>query len=452
MLGLLASLALAAPDAGGRLETHLRLGTAGCTPSTAADCRWLDFQDLLVLRGRLEDAPNDGISWRVRGAIRLRTPTGVDEVADASDNTRIQPLTFDLDEAWIRMARVQDPVVEVIIGQQRHAWGVADGISPVDVVNPYDLADPTRFDKRLGLPTASLSLRGGRVAAEAVVAPLFRPARMPGELDILADADTLFDFADLGAPNVELGELETRTDVPDARLGFAGAGLRLSAQTPDVDLALVGYRGRDSLPQVGGEALLVGFASNSDRVDVGVPVVYPVFWMAGLEAKAALPGDIAMWVEGGAFLPEETAITARRGQLDGLVGLGVIDEIPDPLPRTVIQDGQVFGRWVVGIERFFGRALINAQWVHGTPLERSRGEIKDYAALAVQVTASDTVQVLASGLTDFEGAMGTVELHALVRDQVELTMGTTVATGGSESTIGRIAPLSHAHFGAEIAF
>lgn len=450
MLGLIAGLALATPDAGGRLETHLRLGTATCEPGGAADCRWLDFRDLLVLRGRIEDEPSDGVSWRVRGALRLHTPTAIVEAGDANNGARIQPYTLDIDEAWIRVASAEDPVLELVVGQQRHAWGVADGISPVDVVNPYDLADPTRFDQRLGLPTASLSMRTGRVSAEAVVAPFFRPARLPPELDVLADADTLFDFAELGAPNVALGELETRTEVPDTRLGFAASGVRLSAHTRDLDIAFVGYRGRDSLPQVGGDALLVGFASGN--VDVGIPVRYPVFWLAGTEIKIALPGDIAIWAEGAAILPERTTVTARRAQLDGLVGLGILDEIPDPLPETVIQDGALFARWVLGTERFFGRMLLNAQWVHGTPLERSASEVRDYASLAAQFQIQDTLQVRLRGLTDFRGALGTAEVRGLVRDQVELTLGTTLATGDAPNTLGRIAPLSHVHFGAGIAF
>lgn len=450
LVALLAGIA-AAGEAGGTVAVNLHLGTATCE-GAAADCRWIDLQDLVVATGRFRETPSTGVNVLLSGELRLHPAIDAGEVADTERVDRIQPWTLEIPEAWIELEHVLAPAITLKLGQQRFAWGVALGMNPVDVVNPYDLRDPTRFDQRLGIPAVSARVRHEQASVELVYVPLFRPARMPAEIDLLEDADELFDFSDVGGAELELGELETRTDLPDDRVGFQAFALRAALATPAADVALVGYYGRDSLPQVSGEARLVGFATDSDRVDVGIPVAYPVMGLAGVEVHAPLWWDVGGWIEGAVVFPERAAVTASRTQLEALVNLGALDEVPDPLPETEIQDGKPFGRWVVGVDRFIGRFALNAQWIHGLPTERRGDEVGDYAALGAIVTLSDPLQLRASGITDLQGWYVRGELAALHRDAATVVLGAVLVDGPEGSALGQLHRVSNAYVSVEAAF
>ncbi|MBW2255802.1 MAG: hypothetical protein JRI25_14545 [Deltaproteobacteria bacterium] len=448
---LLLPLALAG-EGGGSAAVNLHFGTATCGDVTVADCRWLDFQDLVVLGGHYRETPSPGVTVYLSGEVRLHPALDAEEVGDTTRSERVQPWTLEVPEAWLDLNKALFPALDLRVGQQRFAWGVGLGMNPVDVVNPYDLRDPARFDQRLGIPAISARLHHQQAAIELVYVPLFRPARMPEEIDLLEDAEDLFDFSDVGGGDVELGELETRTTFPDDRVGFAAIAFRASVAAPAVDLALVGYYGRDSMPQVGGHARLVGFATDTDRVDVGIPVFYPKMFLAGLEARAPLWWEIGGWVEAAVVFPERAVVTATRSQLEALVNLGVLDEVPDPLPETVIQDGNPFPRWVVGVDRFIGRFALNLQWIHGLPTERQNADISDYVALGAFITISEPVQLRLSGLTDAESWFARGELAVLHRDAATVTLGAVLTDGPEGSALGQLHQVSNVYLGLEAAF
>ncbi len=451
MLALaLASLALAG-EAGGAASFNLRFGTSTCDGQPVADCRWIDLQDLVVVDGHYRDALSDKVRFKIAGRLRLHPRIAALEVGDTELGDRVQPYTLELPEAWIALSEVLVPALELRVGQQRFAWGTGLGMNPVDVLNPYDLRDPTRFDQRMGIPAVTAIARHKQLAVELVYLPLWRPARMPVEIGLLDDAEDLFDFSDVGGGDVTIDSLETRTDMPDLRIGFQGLAARASLATPWVDLAVMGYHGTDSLPQVGGQARLLGIASGN-RVDVGVPIRYPRHTIIGLEARAPLFWDIGSWVEGAVVLPERVVVTATRSQLEALVDLGILDEVPDPLPETVIQDGLPFGRWVVGLDRFFGPVALSAQWIHGLPTERSRADVRDYAALGAQVTIADPVQLRGTGITDLQGWLASLHLDVLHGDAATFTLGATWAGGPDGSTLGRLSGVSHVALGVQVAF
>lgn len=439
-------------EAQGTAAFNLHFGVQDCGPAGIADCRWLDLQDLVVVGGRVDASPSPGVDARIAAIARLSPGVLAAEVDETEQAERIQPISLEVPEAWIGLDEVLVPALRLRVGQQRFAWGTGLGVNPIDVVNPYDLRDPTRFDQRLGVPAVSARVHHQQAAVEAVWLPLFRPARMPAEVDLLGDADTLFDFSDVGGADVQLGELETRTDMPDARFGFSGGAVRASVAAPLLDVAVVGFYGRDTLPQVGGSAVLIGFAADEDRVDVGIPVVYPRMGLVGAELRAPLWWDVGAWAEGAVVFPERVAVTASRGQLEGLVDLGVLDAVPDPLPRTVVQDGKPYGRWVAGIDRFFGPVSVNLQWVHGLPTERRAREVRDYAAVAVLWTVSDPVQVRASVVTDARGVLASGQIAALHRDAATLTLGFTWVSGPDASALGQLEGLANASAGVEVAF
>lgn len=442
---LLAS-ALAGPEVGGHLATHLHVAPA----APPADTRLLDLGDLaevgIVARQDLRRA-----SWRVAATGRLGLMPHLDEVRAATEASRVIPVDVEVAEAWVEATELL-PGVSVRLGQQRLAWGTTEGISPVDAVNPYDLRDPTRFDRRLGSPAITAVGLRGVAALELAWLPLHRPARLPAEVDLLATASDVVDLSTAGGEGLVLGDLETRADLPDERVGFGAFAGRLELATALVDLAASGWYGVESLPQVGGEALLVGFATSSDRVDVGVPVLYPRATRLGLEARAELPGEVLFLAESTLTLPERTSVTASRSQLEGLLDLGLIDEIPSPLPETVTQDGRPVVHAVVGLQRTWSRVLLLAEWAHGLPTERQRSEVGDYALVATQLTLTDAALLDLQGLVGVDGGLGRATLRLLHGDALELTLGGVVVVASVGASLAPLAPLSHIELGASISY
>ena len=152
---LLAAPALAGGDleAGGAVRSNLHLGVLSCE-GNVSDCPWLEFQDLLVISGHLRGEPTEGVAFAVKGGVRLHQGTLAEDLEDTAFSSDVQPWSLDIDEAWVEAGDLLFEGMDLRIGQQRFAWGVAEGVNPLDVVNPYDLADPTRFDQRLGISAA----------------------------------------------------------------------------------------------------------------------------------------------------------------------------------------------------------------------------------------------------------------------------------------------------------
>ncbi len=447
---LLTAVALAG-SASGSAEVNLHLGTADCGLARVADCRLLDLRDLLVVGGRFDAEPTAGVGVRLEGVARLHSVPDAGEVGDTADVLRVQPLSLELPQAWIELREVFVPALDLRLGQQRFAWGVGLGVNPVDVVNPYDLRDPARFDQRLGRPAVTARLHHQQATLELAWLPLFRPARMPAEIDLLEDAEALFDFSEVGGGDLELGTLHTRTTFPDDRIGFQSFAARAAVAAPVADLAVVFFHGRDSLPQVGGTAVLVGFPGGN-RVDVGIPVLYPRMTLVGAEVRAPLVWELGGWIEAAVTFPERVAVTASRSQLEALVGLGAIEEVPDPLPETVLQDGQPLPRWVVGVDRLIGRFSLSLQWIRGLPHERRVEDLSDYLALGAVVTLSDPAQLRLTGLSDGRGWLLAGHLALLHRDAATLTVGATLVDGPEESTLSQLRRVSRVSLGVDVSF
>jgi hypothetical protein len=153
---------------------------------------------------------------------------------------------------------------------------------------------------------------------------------------------------------------------------------------------------------------------------VGVPVLYPTLDVGGLEARGELPWEMGGWAEVTLTLPERTEATMSAAQLDALATLGAIDEVPDPIPTTVTQDGEPYVKAIVGLDRSFGRVYLNAQWLHGFLTERRAADLRDYALVAARITLSDRWVLGVNGLTDGAGAMVGGQLSYLHGDAAEL--------------------------------
>ncbi len=442
MLLLLAGIAAADElEAGASVATNLRLSPSGY---------WLDFRDSAVLSPWA--AARVGSRVRARGSVdfRLHNASAFDTIEGASSVSGTQPWSLRVRDAWLS-ARGEH--VSLKLGAQRIAWGVGTGISLVDNLNPWDLEDPTRFDRRLSTPGVHAVGSFGAVSVEGAWMPFFVAGALPTSgVSLTAGSEDVFDAEATGAEGIEIRELQTRVSMPDGAIWSGGFGGRLRWSGARADLALSAYHGHDTLPQVDGDVLLTGFQTDADRVDVGVPLVYPAVSVGGLEVKGELFSGISGWAEIAAVLPTETAATTSLAQLESLEKLGTIEEIPDPLPVTVTQDGEPFLKWLVGLDRFFGPVYLNVQWLHGFPTERQAADLRDYALLAARWGITPTLRLDGTAASDAAGWLGGGGLTWLYADTVELSAGGIYIGGRDGSALAGFSGVSHGRLSAKMAF
>jgi len=442
VLLLLSGLASAEElEAGASLATNLRLSPAGY---------WLDFRDTAVFSPWT--SARVGHRVRARGSLdfRLHNTSSFESIDGASTVTGTQPWSLRVRDAWLA---TRGEHVSLKVGAQRVAWGVGSGISLVDNLNPWDLEDPTRFDRRLSTPGVHAVGSFGGLSVEAAWMPFFVAGALPTSgVSLTAGAEDVFDAQATGAEGIEIRELQTRVSQPDGAVWSGGFGGRLRWSGARADLALSVYRGHDTLPQVDGDVLLTGFQTDADRVDVGVPLVYPVLGVGGLEVKGELVSGISGWAEVAAVLPAATAATTSLAQLESLEKLGTIQEIPDPLPRTVTQDGAPYLKWLVGLDRFFGPVYLNIQWLHGFPTERQATELRDYVLLASRWGITPTLRLDATAASDAAGWIGGGGLTWLYADTVEFSASGVYIGGQDGSSLAGFSGVRHGRMSAKMSF
>lgn len=434
-------------DASGRVEAHARVAINGCWPT----CGYVDFHDAAVVGGSVRADFDRRVRAVLAADVRAHATSDLQTVEDSGSITLISPVSLKLKEASIGAFGVAAPWLDFGTGVRTLHWGVADGITLVNNLNPYDLEDPTRFDGRLAVPMVAINAHPGPVIAEAAWAPFFTPAALPtDQVDVLAGARDVFDVG--GANATDVRSLDSITTVPPTSLANSSVSGRVAVQVPRADIAVSWFHGRDSLPQVDGTVLLTGFATNSDRVDVGVPVTWPRIDVGGLEARGELPWEIGGWVEAAIVLPERTEAALSEGQLTDLVDLGALDEVPDPIPTTVTQDGNPYARWIVGLDRSTGRFYVNVQWLHGFPTERQLADLHDYGMLAVRVTLADHWVLSLRGVSDGAGYLGGAEIVYLHGDAAEISLGGVWIDGPEGSALRGFRAVSNVGLGTVVRF
>ncbi len=426
----------------------MRVATTGCAPATPGDCGFVDFRDAAVLGGEVHAAFAQGRARADAEAdLRLHPGTAVTSLDDTSQTAAVAPWSLKVLRATVTTG---GPNLRVTAGADRLAWSVGDGVALVDALNPYDLEDPTRLDRRLAVPMLHGAWFAGRSEIAVAWAPFFVPALLPAtDVELLAGAPDLFDLA-----GDDVRDVEGRVTTPPAGLASSGFAARIATGAGPVDAALSFTHARDSLPQVDGTLRLIGFATDGDRVDVGVPVTWLPQDVLGLSVRGELPGDVGAWGEAALVFPARAQATLDEAQLRDLVTLGALEAVPDPIPTTVTQDGAPYARWLLGAERSFGRVYLNAQWLHGFPTERQVGDLRDYALVAARVTIADRwVLGLRGGLEGAaRGGLAGADLSYLHGDAAELGVGAFVIDGAGGSALRGFRAASHVGTSAKLAF
>ncbi len=441
VLLLLAPLCAAAVEGGGRVELNLRLNPDGGA--------LLDLGDTGVFGGWVAARFGDAVSVRGAADLRLHGAAPALELEDTQSDTA-QALSWRLHDAWMQLSWTGALSGDVRLGVQKVRWGVADGIHVADAVSPRDLENPLSLDGRLGAPMASVAVHRGSVQLQLIAAPFFFPAALPRAGLVIAP--TADDVLDQTFDEARIDQITYRVAVPDADIAEIGLGARLSWTPGFGDLAVSWFRGRDSLPQGGGQAVITGFQTDQKRVDVAVPLEYPLQHVIGVEYRGELFWEIGGWVEGAVIFPDQTTVTTSRAQIETLVKLGTLSELPDPLPSVQVQDGEPIVKVIVGLDRTFGPVSLSAQWLHGFMTERQMSDVRDYGFFVARWSILDNLALQGGCLTDFDGWLATGALTWLYADALELGLGVVWNGGGDDSALRRFDGLRHVSLNGRVRF
>ena len=408
MLIFLVNLARAAsPDFGGEFQSQIRLSPAG---------EFLDFQDSLMLSPRL--TTQGDITLVIDLDMRWSPFVELDTIEDAQDIESVQPLSIRTEELWLQHSSTH---FTTTIGMQNIRWGIGKGISQVNWMAPLDLRNPTIFSEHISVPAIKLAAHKQAVSTEFIVQPWFVPALLP-QADISLFPTAVESFS-IDGESLDIRSQEGRLITPSSNGKNIQLGGQAALHLSSFDIALFAFYGRDTLPQANGELLLMGFQTDRERVDIGIPLEYPTVITFGATGELLLPLETLLWFEITHILPEETQLVVSETQMQALTSLGTIDEVPDPLPSITTQNGEQYTKWLLGIERYFGDLILSGQWVHGLFIERQAPELTNYFILHSDWAIRSTLRWNNTVMTDGAGIFLRSDVHWLVQDEIDLGLG-----------------------------
>lgn len=144
--------------------------------------------------------------------------------------------------------------VDLTVGNQVVAWGSADAVNPVDVLNPRDMTDPVAdpADQRLPTPLVRATVHGQEgVTVDLVLVPVFVPSTLPG-----ARWQGAAVMPDLPPGVTVVGVLDPVTTVPAFEVANMQFGGRVTLDLEvggGADASVMAYRGFRHLPTVTAE-------------------------------------------------------------------------------------------------------------------------------------------------------------------------------------------------------
>jgi len=282
------------------------------------------------------------------------------------------------------------------IGKQQIVWGRLDGIKVLDLVNPQDFREfilDDFADSRIPLWSAYFDYNLGNWRAELALIP-------DGTGHVIPGAGAWFE---LTAPRFRYGAapgspgLPVITREPGHSLDDAAAGLRLSRQFNNLELALVAYSGNDPEPlgrlaSVNGAPAVERFYERRDAfgfsADMGLG-------SAVLRAEYAYQPDRAFNARSTGSL-DVVELDQHRGaiglDIDGPLGVFInvqylLDAIPSA-PANLVRPGRDRLATLYLRRSFaYGSVVVAARWYH------SFIDGDDLAAVSLEHEINDSTSV-----------------------------------------------------------
>jgi hypothetical protein len=339
-----------------------------------------------------------------------------------SDIQEEQPYRIDVNELYVEVQDLFFDGLNLRVGQQIVAWGVADQFNPTNTLNPDDLIDPLLFGKQLG----NFMLKADYWVTDdfsisAVLVPLFRPARIPtsaalgpaqvGRTPWVEKKLRWRTETERGAAGRFLNvptAIDTITIItPEPQFENMQAAFRLAGTVLEQDIALSYYTGFHDFPvpvqnhtkqnvvdACGGPPFggICTTAANGGILQTDTTLSFPKMHAYGLNLAGEFNpfspidpniGGIGYRLEGALFIPRETKMKLTQDDLS--LGGGVFllpggeydyDQDGRPGgPRPTVVEEEPFLKWTLGLDYTFpGNVYANLMWVHGLPDEYGAGD------------------------------------------------------------------------------
>lgn len=358
-------------------------------------------------------------NWKAVADIELTLFGYHDELTNIgklSQIEEVQPYRFDVNDLYIEAKGFALKDLDLKIGQQTVAWGVADQFNPTNNLNPDDLRDPLLFGKQAGnfmvradyYVTDDLSWSG-------VLVPLFRPALLPESAPLQVIAIDRLPFVDdflryrIHSERVASESSivqhptvvdQTTINLPTPSFENMQASFRMAWTIAEQDFALSYYNGRSDFPvPVSENTRQDDDFSGCDPIDpsrcaVGllrtdVVLEYPRMHVYGLNIAGEFNpfkkidesiNGIGYRFEGALIVPEKRKMTITQSPLTFPLAppSGEYDYDGDGNPggpTPIVVDDTPFFKWTLGLDYTFGEHVyVNLQWVHGLADEYGAGD------------------------------------------------------------------------------
>lgn len=179
-------------------------------------------------------------------------------------------------------------------GIQRFAWGRLDEYPPNDLLNPWDYSQFLRKpleDRKIGVPSISVSLNKGDWAWDMVWVPVFVPYRLARPEERWSGMSGSSSFSQL--PNAELAPAQF--ELPEHTIENSAAGLRIR-HGGDIEWAVNLFHGYDPKPVFKSTAFVIDPRPGALVIDPGYVPDFHRISVIGLDA-AAVKGDWSLRME-----------------------------------------------------------------------------------------------------------------------------------------------------------
>ena len=288
--------------------------------------------------------------------------------ADLYNKGIVDPVNFELREAYVQVFGFLSKNLDVTVGRQRIVWGTADKLNPTDNLNPYDLEDILDFGRNRGSDAINLNYYfNNNFSLQGVYIPIFQPANMP--IGIYANALT----PEMELPQgMVLNEFSDTILMPRYNLAQSStAGLKFKGFVKGVDFSLSYVWGYDGLPFATRNTFIPVDAFGS--ININSQLTFSRTHILGVDMATSI-GGFGLWAEAAAFIPDKNVIMTND-----FSAFYPASPVPVTIDSLLLDSSEPYVRFVLGGDyNFSDGSYVNFQYMHGFINERGQGNLNDY--------------------------------------------------------------------------
>ena len=288
--------------------------------------------------------------------------------ADLYNKGIVDPVNFELREAYVQVFGFLSKNLDVTVGRQRIVWGTADKLNPTDNLNPYDLEDILDFGRHRGSDAINLNYYfNNNFSLQGVYIPIFQPANMP--IGIYANGLTPERELPQG---MVLNEFSDTVLMPRYNLAQSStAGLKFKGFVKGVDFSLSYVWGYDGLPFATRNTFIPVDAFGS--ININSQLTFSRTHILGVDMATSI-GGFGLWAEAAAFIPDKNVIMTND-----FSAFYPASPVPVTIDSLLLDSSEPYVRFVLGGDyNFSDGSYVNFQYMHGFINERGQGNLNDY--------------------------------------------------------------------------